>query len=117
MSALSTSAPSGAGRRVSLPRCRMVSRCPTATARWAAAALMTPVPPMNKTLRAVSPERVVTRGPRVLPRVVLGRGLVSGEDLIQPGQCCRVQVNVQGAQCGVELFLGCLLYTSPSPRD
>src|SRR5664280_111179 len=45
------------------------------------------------------------KGPGVSPCVVLGSGLVSGKDLIQPVQRRVVQADVQGAQCGVELLL------------
>ena len=54
MSAWTTSAPSGSGRVLVLPRLSTVSSIPAATARAAHAELMMPVPPMNRTFRAVT---------------------------------------------------------------
>ena len=60
MSAFSTRTSAGSGRVVVRPRLRTVTSMPSSTARRQQAALISPVPPMTRTLR----EGMKERGPR-----------------------------------------------------
>src|ERR1700723_2565756 len=66
MSARSVVTPGGSGRSVLRPRFSTNKSMPCATATRAHAELMTPVPPMNNTLRLATPQRQ--------PAAAAGRG-------------------------------------------